>query len=57
VLISAGAEVNARDNDGMTPLMNAAGFNTNPEVAQLLIKAGVRPQNGDEFSTRGFIPL
>jgi hypothetical protein len=26
-------------------------------VLQLMYPFGVRPQNGDEFSTRGFIPL
>jgi ankyrin repeat protein len=38
--IKAGADVNARDEDGETPLMYAAGYNTNPDVLSVLIKAG-----------------
>lgn len=39
--ISNGADVKARDTTyGWTPLMVAAGFNPNPEVITVLIKAG-----------------
>ena len=37
--INAGADVNARDEGGRTPLMVAA-FNANPEVIKTLITAG-----------------
>ncbi len=39
-LLGAGADVNARDKDGMTPLMFAAVHNPNPEVASTLLAAG-----------------
>jgi ankyrin repeat protein len=38
--IEAGANVNAVDENGMTPLMFAAGANSDPEVAKALIDAG-----------------
>jgi ankyrin repeat protein len=38
--INKGADVNARQNGGMTPLMLAAGFNEDPEVATTLLEAG-----------------
>ena len=38
--IKAGADVNARAEYGLSPLMYAAGFNTNPDVISVLIKAG-----------------
>lgn len=39
VLLNAGADVNAKNNDGRTALMNAAGYNENPEVIKALIDA------------------
>ena len=39
-LIKAGADVNAEDEAGYSPLMNAALFNQNTEVTTMLIKAG-----------------
>ena len=42
VLISEGAEVNARDTNGVTPLMIAAQFSSTPEIKQLLIDAGAK---------------
>ena len=42
VLIEAGADVNAKDKDGITPLMWAAWYNDIPEVISVLIKAGAK---------------
>ena len=39
-LIQDGADVNAKDKDGATPLMLAAKINFNPEVLMALIEAG-----------------
>ena len=48
--IKAGVDVNLRDGEGSTPLMYAAGYNTNPDVLSVLIKAGAdvnaRAENG-----------
>lgn len=38
-LIKAKADVNARDKDGVTPLMLAAMLNSNPAVIETLVKA------------------
>ncbi|MBL6914774.1 MAG: ankyrin repeat domain-containing protein, partial [Planctomycetes bacterium] len=38
LLLEKGAEVNARDTDGWTPLMVAAGYSSTPEIVALLIK-------------------
>ncbi len=38
--IQAGADVNAKDNCGVTALMHAAQDNNNPEVIKSLINAG-----------------
>ena len=38
--IDAGADLEARDKDGWTPLMLAAGGNESAEIVQLLIDAG-----------------
>ena len=38
--ITNGADVNARDRYNKTPLMEAAEFNTNPEVITTLLAAG-----------------
>ena len=40
VLLEAGADVNAKDEDGWTPLLLAARDNTNPEVLKVLLEAG-----------------
>lgn len=37
--INAGADVNVRDEEGWTPLMLAAWYNTNPDVLSVLINA------------------
>jgi hypothetical protein len=40
ILLKAGAKVNAKDSDGLTPLMNAAMHNENLDVITTLLKAG-----------------
>ena len=40
VLLKAGADVNAKDKDGDTPLHAAAGDNSSPAVLEVLLKAG-----------------
>ena len=39
-LIQGGADVNAKNKDGLTPLMLAARQNSNPEVLRALMEAG-----------------
>ncbi|MGA1203859.1 MAG: ankyrin repeat domain-containing protein, partial [Planctomycetota bacterium] len=39
-LVEAGAAIDARDNDGWTPLMLAAANSTTPEIVQLLLDKG-----------------
>jgi ankyrin repeat protein len=50
LLLEAGAQINAQDNEGMTPLMWAAKHNTNPDVVSTLLKAGA---NGKLTSKEG----
>ena len=47
-LIKAGAELEARDEHGNTPLMFAASHNKNPEVVSVLIKAGAELEASNE---------
>jgi len=54
VLISEGADVNARRTDGGTPLMIAAGNSSTPEIVQLLIEKGAELE---ARSTAGSTPL
>ena len=53
-LISEGAEVNARLENGATPLIVAAQMNTNPEVITVLLTAGAEVNARDED---GWTPL
>jgi ankyrin repeat protein len=54
VLISEGADVNARGPDGMTPLMYAARDSSTPEIVQLLLEKGAEV---NARSTYGGTPL
>ncbi len=40
-----GADVNAKDTSGRTPLLYAAMFSPNPEVVRALLNAGADPRN------------
>jgi hypothetical protein len=50
VLINEGADANAKNNDGWTPLMFAARYSSSPEIVKLLIEKGAdvnaRDNNG-----------
>ncbi len=52
--IRNGADVNAWFFNGRTPLMCAAGFNKNPEVTTVLLKAGADPKAKDIFGKTAF---
>ena len=54
VLIYAGADVNARDADGVTPLMWAGFQNETPDIFRLLLDAGADVRARD---SRGRTPL
>ena len=47
-LLAAGADVQARDQSGLTPLHNAAALNRNPTVLELLLLAGADPDARDD---------
>ncbi len=46
--LDAGADLEARTEGGLTPLMYAARYNENPEVVQVLLEAGVDLEARDE---------
>ncbi|NLN18835.1 MAG: hypothetical protein GX162_06120 [Firmicutes bacterium] len=48
-LIAAGVDVNARDESGSTPLIEAARWSNDPEVIQVLIDAGADIHARDEL--------
>ena len=52
--IDQGADVNARNSSGVTPLMAAAGNNQNPEVITTLLRAGADIEARDGV---GWTPL
>ncbi|HPJ26522.1 MAG TPA: ankyrin repeat domain-containing protein, partial [Synergistaceae bacterium] len=41
--LESGADVDARDNQGVTALMGAAEFCDNPEILEILLQAGADP--------------
>ncbi len=53
-LVEAGADPNARDEDGRTPLYTAASMNAMPEIIAELVKMGADPKTGDNH---GWTPL
>ena len=53
-LISVGADVNARNTLGNTPLMFAAGNSSTPEIVELLLEKGA---DVNARSTDGWTPL
>ena len=56
-LLQRGADVNLKDDEGLTPLMQAASFGEY-EIAQLLIKYGADVNMiSDEFIPKGWTPL
>ena len=54
LLLEKGAELEARDIDGWTPLMVAAGKSSTPEIVQLLLEKGAEL---NARSTAGGTPL
>ena len=52
--LKAGADIAARNKDGVTPLMVAAGNNPNPEVITLLLKAGADAKAKDNDGKTAF---
>ena len=48
--IDKGEDPNARDKDGTTPLMYAAGYNQNPQVITTLLKAGADINARDRYN-------
>ena len=51
LLILKGADVNAKDNGGNTPLDSLIGFQRHPEIADLLRKHGGK--TGEELKVEG----
>ena len=44
-----GADPNARDEDGSTPLHTASGYNKDPAIVSVLLEAGADPKARDEW--------
>ena len=53
-LVDAGADVNAKNADGNTPLLLAARYVGNPEIIDILLKSGA---NIEEPNKDGYTPL
>ena len=53
-VIREGADVNAQDDSGMTPLMYAAEYNSDPDVITVLLTAGADVNVADNY---GLTPL
>lgn len=53
-LIEDGADVNAQNKDGKTPLHLAVEFNKNPEVVRTLLEAGANPKSKDRLGQTAF---
>ena len=51
-LLNQGANVNAQDNDGKTPLHTAVMFSNAPETAEILLKHDANPNIKDKFIGR-----
>ena len=49
--INAGAKLDDRNKDGMTPLMNAAAGSKNPDVITTLLRAGAKLDDRDKNGT------
>ena len=50
-LLNAGANIEAKDHQGSTPVMWAARWNKNPEVIEVLLKAGAYSRARGEWFT------
>ena len=53
-LLKAGADIKAKDKDGVTPLMYAAHYNPNPEVIAALLNAGADAKVKDSDGKTAF---
>ena len=59
MLLARGAEIDSRDENGMTALMKAAMRNRNPEVIMTLLRAGADPslRSYDDMSAFDYMRL
>ena len=51
-LIASGADVDARDERGWTPLMRAAAYNGDPDIIKALLNAGADAKAKDIYGRR-----